>query len=205
MEPATTSVGPGNSPRLVTLQLPSGTSDAAELGAVLAVLADTLATGSRSAAIVAGFAEQLVDADRLDELRAHVDAARREAGRQQRQHELTEAWEHTLAEYRRHGNYDMNYTRFRQEWAKYPNPATGQPYSLSDNYPTRWQDRVERLAYDGIPWRIVRDVIHDVLTGPDEYRSLDTVIRRSRRGMRRAQERAEERAQAQLRLVPNAP
>lgn len=183
--------------RVVTVQLPPDT-DASELGTTLRVLADVLNPGSRSAEHVEYLARQLLDVDHLAALQAEVEDARQERQRQRMEADRLKAWEAVITEYRRHHNFDVTPYRFEREWRQYLDPATGRPYPLPVRWSSpssHWQERVDRLAADGVPWRTVRDAIHDTLTGPEQHRTLDTVVRRSRRHMRRLQERAE------LRLV----
>lgn len=177
--------------RLVTLQLPADVDEPRTVALILDVLADMLGQNSNAGRIVADLAAQLDDAERLDALREQVEQARVTRERERTTDALRAAWPTVLEETRRHHGYYLSPSRFAKEWAKYLDPETGQPYPIPRRWPAHWEDRLDRLGQDGIPWWVVRDTIHDVLTGPPAYRSFDTVIRRARRHHKRQQERAE--------------
>lgn len=174
--------------RLVTLHLPPDT-DPATLGIILGALVDSLAPGSTSATLLGHLAQQLHDLEHLQQLAARVDAERENHEQRRVQERLSACWPRVMEDHARHHGYTLSWHLFVTEWEKYPDPATGLPYPLADG--TGARRRVMRLGFDGVPWFVVRDVIHDVLTATEDRRTLDTVVRRCRRHIRRQQERAE--------------
>lgn len=107
---------------------------------------------------------------------------------QQRARALRDAWSIVLNEEKRaRGSRGWYHHRFEREWAKYPDPATGDPYPL----PRDWQ---RSLDY-GLPWYVVRDQIHDTLTGNGQ-RTFRAVVAGCARTRRRLRDRAERLADA---------
>lgn len=104
---------------------------------------------------------------------------------EQRARELHEAWRIVVDQERRERKRTWwSENRFRREWDTYLDPNTGRPHEL----PYDWWFRVNDLQ--GLPWFVVRDQIHDTLTGSGA-RTFEAVIRRCRRTSRRLRARAE--------------
>ena len=154
--------------------------DAEGLALVLELVADLLPQTSRTAAVLTALAGEIVEAE-LNRRPLH-DYLRREQTRR----ELARAWRDVEHDERlARGRPAWDSRRFEREWRRYPNAATGYPFAL----PYKWYYAADRLAATGLPWFVVRDQIHDTLTGPRP--SYAAVLRGCRRTLRRLRHRAE--------------
>lgn len=163
-----------------------------EIGRTLATFVDAvLRPESQTAELLGHLAQQLLDAGVLaQQLEAYAVERQQDDLRA-----LTQGFERalrqTIHKATRSADRWFHHT-FINEWTLYRN-EDGREYPL----PRGWHERVERLAYDGMPWGLAQIQIHATLTGSGP-RNLDAFIRSSRRTLRKLHSYAEHTAAAEL-------